>query len=127
MFPDISLAGAAQPSCQARTMIRGSFLRTIFFTFLLSLSLWGCDAVDSVKEGFAHSQAVSAELEKSLGLKSFVGFNWNNGSLTAVTITFDGIPKDRSLSEISETATRAVLNEFKQEPTLIVVSFTIKQ
>jgi hypothetical protein len=108
-------------------MIKGGFLKTISFTLLLSLALWGCDAIDSVKEGFAHSQAVSAELEKSLGLKSFVGFNWHNGSLTAVTITFDGIPKDRSLSEISEATRRAVLKEFKQEPQQIVVSFTIKQ
>ena len=93
--------------------------------FLL-FAIWGCNAIDSLKSGWQHSQAVSAELEKSLGVKPLVGFNWHNGVLTSVNVTFEGIPQEKSLPEIGEVATRAVLKEFKQEPKQIVISFTIK-
>jgi hypothetical protein len=92
---------------------------------LVALTMTGCDAVDSMRNGFEHSQAVSAQLEKSLGLKSFVGFHWNNGVLTSVTITFDEVPQDRSLPEITDLCREAVLKEFKQEPKKIIVSFSI--
>ena len=94
--------------------------------FLAALLLMSCDAVDSVKEGFDHTKAVSTELEKSLGTKAFVGFNWHNGSLTSVNVTFDGIPKDRSLTEIADLSRAAVRREFKQEPKQIVVAFSLK-
>ena len=90
-----------------------------------ALALLGCDAVDSLTNGLERSQAVSSELEKSLGMKPFVGFNWNNGFLTSVTVTFEGIPKDKSLVEISEASRNAVLKQFKQEPKQIVISFAI--
>jgi len=90
-----------------------------------TLALVGCDAVDSMRNGFEHAQAVSAELEKSLGVKSFVGFNWNNGALTSVNVTFQGVPRDRPLPEIIELSRQAVLKAFKQQPKQIVVSFAI--
>lgn len=73
-----------------------------------------------------HGSRRTVGLEKSLGVQPLVGFNWNNGFLTSVHVTFEGIPKDKSLPEIGEVATRAVLKEFKQEPKQIVISFTIK-
>jgi hypothetical protein len=93
---------------------------------LAVLALAGCNAIDSVREGFAHSQAVSAELARSLRMKSLVGYNWHNGSLTSVNITFEGVPKDRSLAEIAEESRRAVLKEFKQAPQQIIVAFSIR-
>src|SRR5205085_2097908 len=73
----------------------------------LAAMIAGCGPVDTMKEGFAHSKAVSAELEKSLGLKSFVGFNWSNGSLTSVNVTFRGIPANVSLTEIATKSKQA--------------------
>jgi len=105
---------------------QGGLLKIALPLVFLSLAIWGCNSIDSLKGGFQHSQAVSAELEKSLGVRPFVGFNWNNGFLTSVNVTFEGIPKEKSLPEIGEVATRAVLKEFKQEPKQIVISFTIK-
>lgn len=93
---------------------------------LAVLALAGCDAFDTFKEGFEHSQAVSAELEKSLGTKSFVGFNWHNGTLNSVSVTFEGVPKNRTLDEIADIARAAVLKEFKQKPEQIVISFSLK-
>lgn len=119
-------ARSAGPAAWPSRLWQGKLPRLGGVLFVvLALAINGCDAVDSMRNGFEHSQAVSAALEKSLGLKSFVGFNWNNGSLSSVTVAFDGLPTDRSLQEISEATRSAVLREFKQEPKKIVVSFSI--
>ena len=92
----------------------------------LAAVLAACGQVDALKDGFAHSQAVSADLEKSLGIKSFVGFNWNNGSLTSVNVTFQGVPKDVPLQEIANKSRQAIVSEFKQTPKKIVIGFSIE-
>lgn len=93
---------------------------------ILSLTLASaCNMVDSVKKGFEHSSAVSAQLEKAVGMKSFVGFNWHNGSLTSVTVQFDGLPTDHSLAEVAAASRSAVQKEFKQVPKRLIVSFAI--
>jgi hypothetical protein len=102
-----------------------SHLRTIAaFTCLLGLT--ACNAVDTVKEGMAHSTAVSEALEKSLGAKPQVGFNWRNGVLTDVSVVFDGLPQTHTLNEISTQAKLAVTTEFKETPERIVISFSVK-
>jgi hypothetical protein len=93
---------------------------------LLALALASCDAVDSVKEGWAHSQAVSTSLEKTFGLKPFVGFNWLNGNLESVSVNFDGIPANVALADIMDKSRQAIAAEFKQTPHEVVVSFTLK-
>lgn len=100
--------------------------RRFLALLMLIVTITACDAVDSMKEGFAHSQAVSDKLEKTVGLKSFVGFEWNNGSLTSVTVTFQGLPPDGALSDISVKAKQAIAAEFKQTPKQILISFSIE-
>jgi hypothetical protein len=90
------------------------------------LALAGCDAVDTIKEGMNHANAVSARLESSLGTKPAVGFNSNNGELTNVTVTFAGEPRF-SLDEIADKTREAVRAEFKQTPKHITLSFEIAQ
>ena len=92
----------------------------------LALLLGACGPIDTMKEGIAHSQAVSAELEKSLGVKSSVGFNWHNGVLTSVNVTFQGIPKNAALADIAEKSKQAVIAEFKQAPKQVVIAFAIE-
>lgn len=92
----------------------------------LAISLCACGPFDTMREGFAHSEAVSKELEKSLGLKSLVGFNWNNGSLTSVNVRFEGIPANVTLAEISAKSKQAVIAEFKQTPEQIVIAFAFQ-
>jgi hypothetical protein len=74
------VSSSARLCCGKLTRLRSIIL------VALAVAINGCDAVDSMRNGFKHSQAVSAELEKSLGLKSFVGFNWNNGSPPGLAI-----------------------------------------
>lgn len=93
---------------------------------LSAAALVACNAVDAVRNGFEHSKAVSARLEKSVGRKSAVGFNWQNGALTSVNVRFDGLPEDRSLAQIAELSREAVRREFKQAPKHLVVSFSIE-
>jgi hypothetical protein len=92
----------------------------------LLVAVAACGQIDTMKEGFAHSQAVSAKLEKTLGLKSLVGFNWNNGSLTSVNVTFQGLPNNVALSDIAEKSKQVVVSEFKQTPKQIVIGFSIE-
>jgi hypothetical protein len=101
-------------------------MKAMIAAWTLLALMAGCGPVDSLKEGFAHSQAVSAELEKSLGLKSFVGFNWSNGSLTSVNVTFQGVPANVPLADVVDQSKRAVIAEFKQTPKQIVVAFAVE-
>ena len=101
-------------------------LQRLIATAILATTLSACDAVDTMKEGFAHSQAVSDQMQKAFGLKSFVGFSWNNGSLTSVTVSFQGLPRDAALSDIATKARRAIATEFKQVPEQIVIAFNIE-
>jgi len=91
----------------------------------IALALAGCGAVDSMKSGFAHSQEVAADLEKSVGTKPSVGFRWANGSLVVVTINFQGVPADKPLDKIVQLSRESVSAHFQQKPKHVVVSFTV--
>lgn len=91
-----------------------------------ALLLSGCDAVSTLQDGLAQSQAVADDLEKEVGSKPYVGFNWNNGSLTAVTVNFEGIPGNKPVAEIADLARSSIKKQFKQEPLQIVLGFSIK-
>lgn len=92
---------------------------------LLVISSSACDAFNTVTEGLQQSQGVAAEMEKLTGSKPFVGFKWNNGSLTSVTINSTDILKDKSLTELAEIARASVKKQFKQEPNQITLGFTV--
>jgi len=96
-----------------------------FITIFIMLSLLsGCDAFDSMTEGYKHTQDIASDIEKAVGSKPFVSFNWHNGSLTNVSVTFEGVPEGASVSEIVTLARSSVASHFKQEPDQVVVSFT---
>ena len=92
---------------------------------LLALLLTACDAVDTMTEGLAHSQEVASDLERSVGIKPLVGFNWSNGLLTNINITFEHIPTEKSTSEILHLSRKAVAKHFKQTPQKIIISFAL--
>ena len=91
----------------------------------LTVALSGCGAVDSMKEGFQHSQEVATDLEKAVGHKPFVGFNWRNGSLVNVSVTFNGIPLQKSNEEIVALARTSIAARFRQRPEQIVISYAV--
>ena len=98
------------------------------FTVLaaLSMSLGGCNVVNEVKEGIAQSEEVAASIEKQVGVKPQVGFNYQNGTFTTATIQFPSLPS-ASLPEVEKISRKAVVASFKNEPEHLVVSFVFKK
>ncbi|MBO9883214.1 hypothetical protein [Xanthomonas sp. D-109] len=88
------------------------------------LALTACGAVDTMKNAYAHSQEVAADLEKSVGSKPAVGFNWANGSLVQVTVNFQGVPH-KPLAQIVQLSKDSVATRFEQAPGNVVVTFTV--
>ena len=99
-------------------MLRIAFL-------LIALALAGCDAVNTVTEGAAHARAVESDLEKATGVKPRVGFNWNNGRLTSVTVQYPGIVQSPPLNDLAKAVRSSVENQFKQTPENIVLAFSL--
>jgi hypothetical protein len=90
---------------------------------LLACLLAGCGAVDGVKDLYQRTGEVATDLEEAIGSKPQVSFNWNNGSLTQVTVTFDGIPEGKSTAQVAAAARAAIARRFKQAPGQVVISF----
>jgi len=102
-----------------RTMVRLAAIAA------LALALGGCDAINSAKEAFNEAQATAADLEVTTGVKPNVGFNWNNGHLTQVTVTFPRLMEGKPMPELVEAVRAAIRKEFKQEPENIILSFVV--
>lgn len=78
-----------------------------------------------MKEGFRHAQEVADDLQKSVGARPQVGFNWTNGSLARVTVQFDGIPPARSNPRIAQLGREAIAARFRQAPREVVISYAV--
>ena len=94
---------------------------------LFALTLAGCDAVNTVTEGAAHARAVESDLEKATGVKPRVGFNWNNGRLTSVTVQYPGLVASPPLGDLAKTVRSSVETQFKQTPENIVLAFVLSK
>ncbi|MEE3718351.1 hypothetical protein V2H45_16545, partial [Tumidithrix elongata RA019] len=121
------------PVLRLTTYNFGGFFSTLNFSntllaLFLCLCLFGCSLFGVLQESMQQADAVSQDLEKVLGTKPFVGFNWNNGSLTSVNIQFQGFPqKEKSLEKIGEVAKKSVMTHFKSKAEQLVISFVIKK
>jgi hypothetical protein len=100
-------------------------MRRVAAMLLLAAGLAACSVVDTMVDGFKHTRAVESALETSLGTKPAVGFNWHNGRLTQVSVTFPQLLDDKPLRELAETVRAAVTTEFKQVPDNIVLGFAL--
>ena len=100
-------------------------MRRTAFLLLSAASLAACGMINTMVDGFKHVNAVEAELQKTLGSKPSVGFNWHNGTLTQVSVTFPQLLEGKPLSELAETVRTAVTSEFKQTPENIVLGFSL--
>jgi hypothetical protein len=103
----------------------GTPMLKIAAILVIAIGLAACDAVGTVTEGFKQANAVASDLEASTGIKPEVGFNWNNGRLVSVTVTFPRVDESKPLRELAATVRAAVSKEFKQTPENIVVAFAL--
>lgn len=92
---------------------------------LCAVGLAGCDMIKSATNMFEYAKAAAADLEVTTGVKPYVGFNWNNGKLTQVTVTFPRLLEEKPIRELAGLARSAVVKEFNQEPGSIVLSFVL--
>jgi hypothetical protein len=88
-------------------------------------SLAACDMISTLIDGWKYAKAVEFGLEISNGMKPLVGFNWRNGRLVTVTVTFPRLYDAKPLRDVAETVRAAVGKEFKQTPEDIVLAFSL--
>jgi hypothetical protein len=100
-------------------------IRKAIAILVLATGLAGCDVVDLISQGMTYSKAVAADLEGTTGAKPEVGFNWHNGSLQSVTVTFPKVYVGKPLDELAGTVREVVAKEFKQTPDTIVLGFPL--
>jgi len=91
----------------------------------LALALTSCGVADTLFDGFKHVNAVRDDLAAATGMKPEVGFNWHNGRLNTVTVTFPRLYRDKPLTELADTVRQIVTKEFKQSPDDIVLAFSL--
>jgi hypothetical protein len=92
---------------------------------ILSIGLAACGIVGSLVDGIKYAKAVEDDLEQLTGLRPGVGFNFNNGRLQSVTVTFPRLYDGKPVRDLAEATRAAVKKEFKQTPEDIVLAFTL--
>lgn len=108
-----------------RSSVREISMFRIATALALLLGLTACDAVNTMTEGFSHAKAVETDLEASTGVKPNVGFNWANGRLVQVTVTYPRLFETKPLKDVAAAAREAIAKEFKQTPENIVLAFAL--
>ena len=91
----------------------------------LATGLAACGLISTLVDGLKYVKAVEADLLEVTGIKPEVGFNWNNGRLTLVSVTFPKLYDAKPLRELAEATRAAVVKEFKQTPDNIVLGFAL--
>jgi hypothetical protein len=100
-------------------------MRKTIAIVVLGFGLAACGMISTLVDGFKYAKAVESDLEQATGVKPGVGFNWNNGRLLAVTVTFPQLLDAKPVHELAETVRAAVGKEFKQTPENIVLAFSL--
>jgi hypothetical protein len=102
-------------------------LRRAIALVALAAGLAGCGVAEVISNGLAYSSAVETNLLQATGIKPQVGFNWSNGSLRSVTVTFPQVYAGKPLGELADTVRTIVAREFKETPDTIVLGFALKK
>jgi hypothetical protein len=97
----------------------------IFALGMFASSLTACDVSSTLTDGSKQARAVESALETSTGVKPNVGFNWQNGHLTSVTVIFPAIPETKPLRELADEIRATVGNEFKEGANNVVLAFSL--
>jgi hypothetical protein len=85
-----------------------------------------CEMVTQINDGMAHSTAAATAIEKQVGVKPEVGFNFQNGTFSQATVQFRAVPAT-PLPQLEKIVREAVALEFKDEPSALVIAFTYEK
>jgi hypothetical protein len=108
-----------------RAQIGGGSMIRIAILLAVAAGLAACDLVGTLTHGISYARAVEGDLESATGIRPQVGFNWHNGSLRQVTVTFPRLYDTKPLREVAASVRAAVEKEFKQVPDNIVLGFAL--
>jgi hypothetical protein len=97
----------------------------IIAIIVMAAGLAACDMISTLTNGMKHVSAVEAALQLQTGLKPDVGFNWRNGRLALVTVTFPRLYERKPLRALAEDVRAVVRQEFEQTPEKIVLGFAM--
>jgi hypothetical protein len=92
---------------------------------VLVTCLAGCGQFGILTGGIKYAHAVEADLEQMTGVKPQVGFNWSNGRLRSVTVTFPRIFNANPVIELADKVRAVVEKDFNQTPDNIVLGFVV--
>jgi hypothetical protein len=107
------------------TAARSVSMRKIIAIIVLASGLAACGAISTLLNGFKYANAVASDLEQATGLKPGVGFNWHNGRLVSVTVTFPKLYDAKPLRELADVVRASVRKQFKQTPEDIELGFSL--
>ena len=92
----------------------------------LAFGLAACGAISTLVEGWKYAKSVESDLESTTGVKPSVGFNWSNGRLLTVTVTYPHLYERKPLAALAETVRRSVESHFQQKPADIMLCFSLR-
>src|ERR1700726_2913626 len=75
---------------------------------VLAAGLAACGVIDTLMDGFKYAKAVETDLEQQTGLRPGVGFDWSNGQLTSVSVTFPRLVDTKPVRELADAVRAAV-------------------
>jgi hypothetical protein len=81
--------------------------------------------ISTLVDGVKQARAVESDLQEMTGLKPQVSFNWSNGRLVTVTVTFPQLYESRPLRELAGTVRIALAKQFKQTPENVLLAFAL--
>ena len=100
-------------------------MRKIIAIIVLASGLAACGAISTLMNGFKYAKAVESDLEQATGLRPGVGFNWHNGRLVLVTVTFPKLYDAKPVRELAEVVRTSVRKQFQQTPEDIELGFSL--
>jgi hypothetical protein len=100
-------------------------MRKAIAVLVLAAGLAGCDMFSTVVEGFKYAHAVEGDLAETTGLSPQVGFQWTNGHLISVTVTFPRLVDAKPVGEVAQMVRAAVAKEFRQKPEKLIMAFAV--
>ena len=77
-----------------------------FAVIAVAAGLAACGMISTLVDGVKIASAVESDLELATGLKPQVSFNWSNGRLVTVTVTFPQLYESQTVARTRRDRTR---------------------
>ena len=100
-------------------------MHKIAVIFIVAAGLGACGVISTLVDGVKQARAVESDLQEMTGVKPQVGFNWSNGRLVTVTVTFPQLYERQPLRELAGTVRIALAKQFKQTPENVLLAFAL--